>query len=276
MVLRSRCCGSARLGWTRCKNKWCPTCARSIAAERSERLRQVVETFQWPLFATFTMRNTDDLGAEPVRALRRAWGRFRRMKCCSLVKGGVASIEVTNIGNGWHPHLHAVLDAVWLGPSRTKPAKWETALEKFEAAKLAKLALEAAWAKALRQETAVCHVKRCVASEVVKEVLKYAVKGQDLIDCEQPVGPMIDALTKCRLVTTFGSAHGFVYVKPPRLGVPCECGDCLETPSWVPQDVYKMNFGGEQWRIAEVGLHDLLKSDGGMKANAWISKEHVA
>lgn len=213
----------------------------------------MVETFQWPLFATFTMKNVEDLSGGAVRELRRAFGRFRRMKAFGLVKGGVASIEVTNIGNGWHPHLHCVLDAEWLGPQRTRPARWETAKQKHEAAVLAKLALEAAWAKALRQPTAVCHAKRTTGKDVMREVTKYSVKGSDLVECAERLGPLIDCLTKTRLVTTFGSAHGFKFKQNEREPAACECGGCLEDPKdkggkwgWLPQEVWAYQTGKDR------------------------------
>lgn len=264
MVLRSTCCDDAVRVETRCKNKWCPTCARGIAGERAARLDQVVRTFRWPLFATFTMKNVPDLHSNAVRELRRAFGRFRRMKAFGLVEGGIASIEVTNIGNGWHPHLHCVMDCRWLGPQRTRPLSWETPDEKREASKLAKLALEAAWAKALRQPMAVCHAKRTTADEVIREVVKYSVKGQDLLKCRENVGPLIDCLAKCRLVTTFGTAHGFKFKENERELRACECGGCLDSPKprggrwgWLPQEVWAMDKGRDQHHLAWVNARDL-------------------
>lgn len=243
-VMRTTCCFDARLARTRCKHKWCPSCARGLAAKRANRLQQVVQTFKWPLFLTLTMRNVADLNGQAVRDLRRSFGRFRRMKAFGLVAAGVASIEVTNIGNGWHPHLHAVLDAEWLGPQRTRPAKWESRTQKFEAAKLAKLALEHAWARALRQETAVIHVKRCDPVGILKEVIKYSVKGSDLISCKEAIGPLIDCLIKTRLVTTFGKAHGFKFLEQERDPQKCMCGDCQNPRpgggylgKWLPQEL---------------------------------------
>lgn len=206
------------------------------------------------------MKNVNDLSGDAVRQLRRAFGRFRRMKAFGLVTGGVASIEVTNIGNGWHPHLHCVLDARWLGPQRTRPAPWEPAKDKAAAARLAKLALEAAWAKALRQPMAVCHVKRATAKGVLTEVTKYSVKGSDLIACAEDIGPLIDCLTKTRLVTTFGSAHGFPFRTNAAEPQPCECGSCVTDAKvdgggsgWLPEDVWLMHFGRDQWRLAAHG-----------------------
>jgi len=257
LVLRAVCCGDARLGYTRCRHKWCPSCARGIAAERAERLSQIVKTFRWPLFVTLTMKNVEDLTGDAVRELRRAFGRWRRMKANELITGGIASIEVTNIGNGWHPHLHMVIDCEWLGPQRLRPLKWEPAAAKAECYRLAKLALENTWAKALRQPMGVMHAKRCTAEGIVKEVVKYSVKGSDLIESAEPIGPLIDCLKKTRLVTTFGTAHGFKFTKPPRELAACECGACLNGSVWLPQELYLAQFGSDQWRVAWVRAEDL-------------------
>lgn len=217
-----------------------------------------MSTFKWPLFATLTMKNVDDLKGDAVRELRRAFGRWRRMKNNSRISGGVASIEVTNIGNGWHPHLHAVIDCAWLGPARLRPFKWETPNEKAECYRLAKLSLEETWAKALRHEKAVVEVKRCNPKDVVREVVKYSVKGSDLVECKEEIGPLIDCLRKTRLVTTFGSAHGFKFKPTEREPVACECGQCLSGSGWLPQDVWCMGFGKDQHRVARVAVRDLL------------------
>ncbi len=220
---------------TRCKNKWCPACAVGLAAEKSERLAEVVKTFQWPLFTTWTMKNVDDLGVDHIRHLWRSFGRLRRMACFRLVKAGIVTCEITNIGNGWHPHLHAVLDAEWLGPARLKPLRWESAESKRESFRLSKIAMENTWSKALRQPCAVMHAKRCNAQTITKEVVKYTVKGSELVESEEPVGPLIDVLTKCRMLKTFGYAHGFKFTKKEREKAWCEY--CEGPGQWLPPGV---------------------------------------
>jgi len=179
------------------------------------------------------------------------------MKDNEAITGGIAAIEVTNIGNGWHPHLHAVIDCAWLGPQRLRPVKWESAEDKRECYRLAKLALESTWAKALRQPLAVVHAKRCDKNGIEKEVLKYSVKGADLIESKEPVGPLIDCLKKTRLMTTFGTVHGATFIKKPRERAACECGGCLNGSPWLPQEIYLAQFGSEQWRVAAVRAEDL-------------------
>lgn len=236
VVLKCATCEWQRLeAETSCKRKWCPVCAWRLAAKRGERLRQVVRTFRWPLFVTLTMKNVDDLSLGAVRDLRRAFGRFRRHKFFARCKGGVAAMEVTNAGNGWHPHLHCVLDCDWLGWERTRPLAWEGKAEKREAYMQAKRDLEAAWAKALRQEMGVCHAKRTNDVDIVTEVVKYAVKGTDLLACETEIGPLIDAITGTRMLTTFGSAFRFPFIEEDRER--CGCETCGEPGHWMPEEI---------------------------------------
>lgn len=72
------------------------------------------EPHQVAELATVTVRNGDDL-AERLGHLRESWRRVmerrrkpRTLSCLRGLRAAVWSYEVTNIGNGWHPHLHAV------------------------------------------------------------------------------------------------------------------------------------------------------------------------
>jgi hypothetical protein len=209
IVLRCMTCEqtSTRVQW--CKRKWCPCCARRSAGVRSAELSFIVERMRWPLFVTLTMKNSAELQPSGIRALRRAFGKMRHRKMWKLrVAGGIAAVEVTNIGNGWHPHLHAVIDCQWLAWKTPMPSRTDSLERKKELFQLAAAELEATWAKILKQPTASVKVKRANKATIAKEVVKYTVKNEDLVMCEGPVGPLIRALDSCRLMTTFGRAHG--------------------------------------------------------------------
>lgn len=193
----------------RCKRKWCPCCQRALAAQRTAELAFIVERFRHKLFVTLTMRNTADLSVSGVRHLRRAFGKLRhRQFWKETVRGGVAAVEVTNIGNGWHPHLHCVIDCRWLAIKTPAPTSSHTMEDKKALYKQAAQELERNWAKCLKQTTASVKVKRVTSSTVAKEVLKYSVTSDALIESEEPIGDLIRALESCRLMTTFGTAHG--------------------------------------------------------------------
>lgn len=229
------CCGTKREVRTRCKRKWCPICSRLVAARRTHRVRAAVEAMEWPLFVTLTMQNVDDLSEGAIRHLRRAFGRLRRMRAWErTVRGGVAAIEVTNIGNGWHPHLHAVIDCRWLAWKTPEP-NWrrDTQLVKDRACTAAHNEIVAAWARALDHPTAGVFIKRASARSITTEVLKYSVKGSDLLASPDEIGPAIDALTMTRLVTTFGTLYR---LPPPPDDYPralCPRGNA----DWMPWEV---------------------------------------
>lgn len=260
LTLECCSCGTTKMAEQKCKRKWCPVCAWRLAASRADELRELVSEFRWPLFVTLTMRNTDDLSEDAVRHLRRAFGKLRGRKMwAKRVAGGVAAIEVTNIGNGWHPHLHAVIDCAWFAWKTPPPQRGMSREAKRQRFAEAKRELERTWAKCLGHEMAVVHVKRCSASTIAKEVVKYSVKPGTLVDSPDPIAPIIRCLDKTRLLTTFGTAHGRVSSARARARnaaatrsasrpVPdgAEPG-CCGKPHLFPQDVIRM-----EWRkVAE-------------------------
>lgn len=114
------------------KHLLCPLCAIRRGAKS---LRAYLDRFQVitadrpmlrPFLVTFAIKNGDDLDerqrhlAGSYRQLcnrRRHWLKgTRRAKWTesAKAKGAVWGYETTNIGNGWHPHLHAI----WLCETR--------------------------------------------------------------------------------------------------------------------------------------------------------------
>jgi hypothetical protein len=200
-------CGAEREGRTHCDRKYCPECARRIAAERTSRFRNAVAEFRWPLFVTLTVPNSPDPAC--VQRLRADFGRLRRRVLWSRqVAGGVAGIEVTNTGDGWHPHLHSVIDCRWLAVKTPEP-RWNRGVAGIEeACTAAKHEFSALWASIVGSAHAVTWIKRTKGADVVDEVLKYSLKPDGLTEIAEPLGPLIDALCASRLVTTFGSLYG--------------------------------------------------------------------
>jgi hypothetical protein len=168
------------------------------------------------------MRNVDDLRPSEIKRLMKSFSKLRQQKFWkSNVAAGVAMVEVTNIGNGWHPHLHCVLDCRWLSVTTKPPTSSHSLDEKRELFRLAAIELESAWSKLLKQETSSVKIKRCDRTTIAKEVLKYTVKNEDLVLCEGRIGGLIRALDSIRTMRTFGRAHGQV-VKDIRLAARTE------------------------------------------------------
>lgn len=204
-------CGHRHEAAQKCNRKWCPSCAPKRANERARKMRLAVRAMQWPMHVTLTMQNVplDEAPRTLLRSLMRSFAKLRRMKLwAENVKGGVVSVEITDKGNGLHPHLHALIDCEWLALKTPKPHRGdttETLAVKFRAAAQE---LQAAWARCLKQETPPSlWIRRCDAG-AADEVMKYALKTEDALNCQGEIAPVLRMLDAVRTVATFGSLRG--------------------------------------------------------------------
>lgn len=226
----------------RCDLKWCPACQRGLAARTSIRYAKVTEELKWPLFVTLTTQNFEDSEKDFLREIRKSFGRLRRLRWFrACVSGGVASIEVTNTGNGWHPHVHALLDAKWFSVTTKQPGPRASRDQWRKRGRQTATEIAEQWSLCLRRPGSV-KIRRVWegpekdARPVTTEVLKYSVKGSDLLECEDAIAPVIRMLDRCRLVTSWGSMYGHPAAKRPRsCGLPC--GNCGGMGTWLPEHV---------------------------------------
>lgn len=209
LVLKCVSCGHKKTVREVCKLRWCPCCARRLAAARSTELQFIVERMRWPLFVTLTMRHSSKVTPADVRKITLAFGKFRRRRIWTeRTLGGVASVELTSDAGGWHPHIHAVIDCEWLAIKSPQPRRKATHEEWAAACKAAAEELGAVWAKQIGQTSASVKIKRANPLTIAKEVLKYTVKAEDLIRFEGSAGDLIRSIDKARCLRTFGTAHG--------------------------------------------------------------------
>lgn len=249
LTLICTCCGIEKTVQTHCRRKWCPVCARMIAAARVARYEAAVDAMRWPLFVTLTRPNVATIDLSIVRGMRRAFGRMRAQKWwAKAVKGGVASIEVTNIGNGWHPHLHAVIDCKWLAVKCPPPKPFDGRPQILARLKQSAREVGERWARTLKLPVANVHIKRAYSGSkgsdvpygnesIAREVLKYSVKSSDLIKSAEPIGPLIRTLEMCRLVSSWGSCYGSKLTVPDSLREPVPCPRCKAEKSMMPEEV---------------------------------------
>jgi hypothetical protein len=200
-------CGTQKVVETQCRMRWCPACAWTIAQKRLRRFSGAVGLMKWPLMVTLTRENSDD--PETVRIFRQQWAKMRRRKIIAeKMTGGVVGIEVTNIGNGWHPHLHAIVDCRWLAIHTPEPHWSDTPEIAKEKRSHAQQELAWLWGNVCGQNNSHVWVKRVRDLKALVYSLKYSVAGSDLVDSAEPIGPLLRVLQKTRLVSAFGSLHG--------------------------------------------------------------------
>lgn len=228
-------CGGRHTVQTHCRSRWCPSCAPIVSAERHRRWRVVIEKLEWPLFVTLTIPNSED--PESLRFLRKSWGKFRRRKIIKQqVKGGVATFEVTNKGNGWHPHLHAVMDCEWLAINTPPPRRGDRKDVIAEKCRRAQEELTAAWSDMINVPWSSVWVRRVYGKDISAEILKYAVKGSELIDSPDPIAPMLRVIKSTRMLSGWGSL--FPLPSPDEEQSPgVACTACGAVKSMMPEEL---------------------------------------
>ena len=233
--LYCRECSHRHEAAVKCNRKWCPSCAPKRANERAAKMRLAFRLMKWPLHVTFTVPN-EERGVIRPTALKELMAAFRRLRTRKLwkerVAGGVVSCEVTDTGNGLHPHLHVLIDCRWL--SITVPEiHWSDDEDTVRTkARCAAEELTSLWAACCKDDRVRSVKIRRVGIGAVEEVLKYALKSEDAIKCEGRIGPVLRALDSIRTVATFGSCFGLKLPDDDEHRLVCQCG----AADWTPQD----------------------------------------
>lgn len=186
-----------------CGLRICPHCARRRSLQLAARLERFCVGREGLRYVVFTIRNQSNL-QEGRKILRGAWQRLRRSKYWkSKVRGCVAAEEI-KLGSGsgkWHPHLNVLFEG-----------------EYYEQEVLCRQ-----WIKATKGEGKVVHIS-AANSGTIRELIKYVTKLTDLIDNPDALEELLEAIHKCRLVSTYGTFHGIVEDDDEqRAG---ECPDC--------------------------------------------------
>lgn len=223
------CCGARSTVETRCDNKWCPSCAPLLAHRAVERFTPVAREMHWPLFVTFTAKNYEDRVG--LRELRRAFTKFRRLRWWKhRVRGGVAMFEVSNRGQGYHPHVHALLDCHWLSVTIARPPAGSTSERWKKAVREALGEVSEQWSLCLGRPgsihvRATFHCDKGDPSKGLRETLKYSVTTETLDNIEGQIAPLIRELRLARNLVTWGTCYKHPSLRKSK-GVPaaCECG----------------------------------------------------
>lgn len=230
-------CGDRHPIETRCNRRWCPVCARKLAARRVSQYDRRLQRLQWPLWLTLTIKNQDD--AAVVDQLKAAWKKFRRKKIFTThTVGGLWALEVTERGNGWHPHIHAMIDCKWLAADVPAPHPLDTANIVGQKIDAAKAELSAEWGESCGQPFAIALAVRKSAAAASRELLKYAVKGSDLLDSLLPIEPIIRQIDSGRTISTFGTLReGRLPPEPDDDRPAVACSQCGAEKSYVPTEI---------------------------------------
>lgn len=254
MELGCKCCRRVISVPKRCKRKWCPVCAAAAADAIVERAGPIIDKVKSPLMLTLT--SSHRVHDDPVALITSyiaAVPRFRALLWFRRrVRGGIGAIEVSVPAShdrdgaprpfsGWHVHYHALLDCDWLSVLSAAPRRGAGRAEVKAAARRALDEINVQWGLTLARHGS---LDRTVATSVhvvradhttTREVLKYSVSSESLLDTRLQIAPMILAMAGRHMRAPWGSVRKMMRelnaatdnVAPATV---CACG----AESWAP------------------------------------------
>lgn len=178
-----------------------------------------------------------------MREVIRAFKRLRSQRWFKrIVRGGVATFEMTRKKKGWHPHVHGVLDVDWFAVTVPRPGT-NCGAQKWKAA--CKDALEEIaeqWTMALAGRTGTVFVRRLFIKDgqdiraALKDMMKYAVTAESLNNITGSLALLLDELDVTRNLVGFGSCYKHPALKRrKREAQPCD--SCGEFGTLLPADM---------------------------------------
>jgi hypothetical protein len=149
-------------------------------------VRWWTEQIQQPKHVVLTIRNVPDLTGDHVDELRKWWNQLRRRKFAKGWRGGFYTIQTTNKGKGWHPHIHALIDARFIDESE----------------------LSKQWLAVTRGAGYNVRVRDARQEDYLREVTRYAVHGAQLAAwTPDQIATFVRAFTGKRTFGVFGSLY---------------------------------------------------------------------
>lgn len=117
-------CGNKGTVKQRCHLPICPDCIQDRIQRLLSKYWREVEQFVNPKLFTLTVKNVKYMTPDSVRFIIRSFHKLRRLKVFRKVTGGVYGVDITNKGNGWNIHIHAVMDSPYI-PQKKLKANWK-------------------------------------------------------------------------------------------------------------------------------------------------------
>ena len=204
-------CGRVAKFPNRCDLFYCPECNHSLTAHRTAQVSWWVATIKQPKHICLTVKNIQNLTAEHITELRGWFTKLRHRKFARGWKGGFYSIQITKSATGWHPHIHALVEAKWIDHA----------------------ALNENWSSVTKGAGQVTCVRDCRDKGYLRRITSYVARGSELAAWQpSEIKDCIKAFQGHRTFGVFGSLYGMrsefaewiaeLKQKRPR----CECGSC--------------------------------------------------
>lgn len=229
-------CGAAWWVTTKCRSRICPICAWKTAQARAQLIQHMIIGLKHPKFITLTMPRWDGDPGEGISFLRKAFGKLRKSGGIPGLEGGCYSIEVIPKDDGWHIHMHLIVDC-----SFTPHKK-----------------LIAAWGQALGVTSPSVDIRDAAGQSAAKYVAKYVTKSLDPKDGPEAFAKLYQAIAGMRLFSLFGkwyrSAPMVEALQGARDHVRCKCPACGELGTLFDVRCGRFVFGKDWDNISKFWL----------------------
>lgn len=233
------CCSACGKSWyiiDRCRLRVCPLCSYEVSKQRGDYLKAMTRNMTHPKMLTLTQPLWQRDPHDGIKYLRSCFNKLRRNTLFKDVKGGAYQIELKEKEQGWHIHMHVLLDCPYIPYQR----------------------LFTEWKKILGTTAPQIQIQAASSPRAREYVCKYAAKSADFDTNTKSIVRWYLATKGERLFATFGAWYNAKIEeldnekeKPESVSVCPHCGSHKTTflardGPWV--------YGLEDWREIEAGI----------------------
>lgn len=210
-------CGYMYVAQLNCGDRTCPLCRRKWYGYHFRTLSDVMSSWKEVRIMELTLKNIsdNDFSKESVKYLRRSFSRLIHRKYFkNRIKGGFYFIHITNIGQGFHLHMHVVYEGEYIDQRK----------------------LSQAW-REITKDSYIVYIRRKKMS--VRRALIYLLGDllQKVKIFDQYTGKYNEVMKGSRLVQAFGCyAH-------EKLRQPFLCPVCNNDNWYCPHYDHELNHG---------------------------------
>lgn len=174
----------------RCRQRVCPLCSWWESRKRGDFIERMCHAMKFPKFITLTIPRWKKVPGDGITYLRDRWNELRGTKLFANVRGGMYQIELKPKEDGWHIHLHAILDAPFIPYQQ----------------------LFSAWTMLIGAPYLRVDVRACTTPAQMHYAAKYAAKAADYEGASSTVVAWYEATHGKRLYGTYGAWY---HAEPP-------------------------------------------------------------
>jgi hypothetical protein len=175
-------CGNRWWVPNKCRTRVCPLCSWEVTKDRVKYLNAMTRHMKHPKMITLTMPRWTRDPHEGIKHLRNSWAKLRKTRVFKTVRGGAYQIELKQKEDGWHIHMHALLDAPYI----------------------AQQVLFTQWSRITGIEVPQIDIRSASDPKAREYVVKYASKGAAFDTAHTSIVDWYLATKGERLFATFG------------------------------------------------------------------------